>query len=152
LVSACNDATAPAKHALRPPPVIVRDMDALNTVTLSSFSWQPGLKDTMATYAFQEGVLVRASITKLLNVTSHVQASCVHVNDDFDYKGVWTACTGLNQCAWSASISSRGLTTPVGCPSTYPGPYYSQLPGWNDTLLVGGSGGNAYVVAVRGGA
>ena len=151
LVSACNDSLAPARRGLQPPHAIVRQMEAMDSVTLSSFSWQPGLKDTMATYAFAEGVLVRASIKKLLHTTSLIDASCVHVNDDFDYKGVWTSCTGLNQCAWSASISSRGSTIPVGCPSTYPGPYYSKLPGWSDTLLVGGTGANANVVAVRGG-
>ncbi len=149
-VLACTDALAPAGRGLRPPPTISRQMDALNTVAIT-FSWEPLKRDTMATYPFAEGVLVGASIQNLLIASSDQQASCVHVNDGFDYKGVWTSCTGLNQCAWSASISTRGLTTPVGCPSTPPGPYYSKLPGWSDTLLAGGAGGSSYVVAVRGG-
>jgi len=115
LLTSCTDAFAPASRTLRPPPVVVRDMDALNTVSIQ-FSWEPLRRDTIASYAFGEGVLAAASIQSLLNVTSEASASCVHVNDGFDYKGVYTFCSGLEQCAWSASISSRGATVPLGLP------------------------------------
>jgi hypothetical protein len=145
VAAGCRDAIAPTPHALAVTPVPSHDMQALAPVTVT-------LPDTplttvyMTSYPFKEGVLVEAKITGSIGVTSDVGAIAVHANADVDYRGVADFSYSPTQCDWSAGISIAQTTVPGGCQTAYP--YYTQLPGWTDTILVAG---NAVVNARRGG-
>lgn len=143
----CNDAVAPAARSLRVPPVASRDMQALPPAS-GSLPSTPLATVFIASYPYKEGVLVDASITGFIHVTSDPGASAVHVNDDVDYKGVMDF--GRYACDWSASITTLQQTIPQGvCPTAEP--RYSKETGWSRILHVGGTGGYDGVSATRGG-
>jgi hypothetical protein len=100
----------------------------------------------MTSFPYVEQILVEASITGLIHVTSDPAGGGPWVNADFDYKGVWDA--GMYQCDWSALITTPQATVPLGACSPSG---YTQVSEWRDTILLGGIGGNEVVNARRGG-
>ena len=149
-VGGCHDSLAPASQGIRPPPRIANVMQALPPVTVS-LPDTPMTRVFMGSYLFKEGVLVEGSIQRTIHVSSDAGASCVHVNDSVDYKGIYIYCSGGSPCAWAAAIQSIGGTTPSfnSCSSTEP--RFTNTAQWRDTILVGGIGGNDSVFAKRGG-
>jgi hypothetical protein len=146
--SACRDAMAPTGHIVPVTPV-VRNVEPLPH-SIAILPSTPLATVPLATYDMVEGVLVEAMIDGFVHVTSNVNASAVHVNDDVDYKGVYDFSRS-GQCDWAATISSPQLSVPGfgGCQSAEP--RYTKTQTWLDTLVLGGYGGNGVITARRGG-
>jgi len=141
----CRDAVSPVARSLAVPPVIARDMQALAPTSVQ-LPANPGTTVYMTSFPYVEQILVEASITGLIHVTSDPAGGGPWVNADFDYKGVWDA--GMYQCDWSALITTPQATVPLGACSPSG---YTQVSEWRDTILLGGIGGNEVVNARRGG-
>lgn len=149
---ACSDVTSPASRGLLVPPP-VKDVQPLPRVQaiLPVQSSTPTPPMLLAYYPWVERVLVESWINGRISVSSNPGALAVHVvNALVDYKGVWDY--SMNQCDWSAAVSSQTLTWPgPGCLTSEP--RYTSIEEVKDTILVGGlpSTGDANVYAKRGG-